>query len=125
MVVLERILLSRDTFLRNALKFSVPNTGVIVSTYILTNARTALWFLVVTHISYSMPHGENKEYKAYSRWIFLNLRPNGIAQTIEHVHKATFVLTGGTNVYNQCNLSNFLQKEVPMGLKTCPESSGE
>ena len=98
MAVLERISLSRDAFLRNALKFSVLDTGDIVSTYILTDARNALWFLVVTHISYSMPHGENKEYKAYSRWIFLNLRPNGIARTIEHVQKATFVLTGETNV---------------------------
>ena len=65
-----------------------------------------------------MPHGENKEYKAYSRWIFFNLRPNGIAWSIEHVQKATFVLTGETNVYNQCNLSNFLQKEGPMGSET-------
>ena len=29
--------------------------------------------LVVTHVSYRMPHGENKEYKPCSRWIFLNL----------------------------------------------------
>ena len=125
MAVLERISLSRDAFLRNAMKFCVLDTGDIVSTYILTDARNVVWFLAITHISYSMPQGENKEYKAYSRWIFLNLLPNGIARTIEHVHKATFVLTGGTNVYNQCNLSNFLQKEVPMGSKTCPESSGE
>ena len=125
MAVLERISLSRDAFLRNALKFSVLDTGDIVSTYILTDARNALWFLAVTHISYSMPHGENKEYKAYSRWIFLNLRPNVIARTIEHVQKATFVLTGETNVHNQRNLSNFLQKEVPMGSETCPKSSGE
>ena len=125
MAVLERISLSRDAFLRNALKFCVLDTGDIVSTYILTDARNALWFLAVTHISYSMPHGENKEYKAYSRWIFLNLRPNGIARTIEHVQKATFVLTGETNVHNQRNLSNFLQKEVPMGSETCPKSSGE
>ena len=125
MAVLERISLSRDAFFRNALKFCVVDTGGIVSTYILTDARNALWFLAVTHISYSMPHGENKEYKAYSRWIFLNLRPNGIARTIEHVQKATFVLTGETNVHNQRNLSNFLQKEVPMGSETCPKSSGE
>ena len=125
MAVLERISLSRDAFLRNALKFCVPDSGVIVSTYILTDARTTLWFLVVTHISYSMPHGENKENKAYSRWIFLNLRPNGIARIIEHLRKATFVPTRGTNVYNQCNLSNFLQKEVPMGSETCPKNSGE
>ena len=125
MAVLERISLSRDAFLRNAIKFCVLDTGDIVSTYILTDARNVIWFLAVTHISYSMPQGENKEYMAYSRWIFLNLRPNGIARTIEHVHKATFVLTGGTNVYNQCNLSNFLQKEVPMGSETCPKSYGE
>ena len=125
MAVLERISLSRDAFLRNGLKFSVLDTGDIVSTYILTDARNALWFLAITHISYSMPHGENKEYKAYSRWIFLNLRPNGIARTIEHVQKATFILTGETNVHNQRNLSNFLQKEVPMGSETCPKSSGE
>ena len=125
MAVLERISLSRDAFLCNALKFSALDTGDIVSTYILTDARNALWFLAVTHISYSMPHGENKEYKAYSRWIFLNLRPNVIARTIEHVQKATFVLTGETNVHNQRNLSNFLQKEVPMGSETCPKSSGD
>ena len=125
MAVLERISLSRDAFLRNALKFSVLDTGDIVSTYILTDARNALWFLAVTHISYSMPHGENKEYKAYSRWIFLNLRPNVIARTIEHVQKAMFVLTGETNVHNQRNLSNFLQKEVPMGSETCPKSTGD
>ena len=125
MAVVQRISLSRDAFFRNALKFCVLDTGGIVSTYILTDARNALWFLAVTHISYSMPHEENKEYKAYSRWIFLNLRPNVIARTIEHVQKATFVLTGETNVHNQCNLSNFLQKEVPMGSETCPKSSGE
>ena len=125
MAVLERISLYRDAFRRNALKFCVPYTEDIVSTYILTDARNVIWFLAVTHISCSMPQGENKEYKAYSRWIFLNLWPNGIARTIEHVHKATIVLTGGTNVYNQCNLSNFLQMEVPMGSETCPKSSGE
>jgi hypothetical protein len=80
----------------------------------LTDARNALLFLAVTHISYSMSHGENKENKAYSRWIFLNLRPNGIARIIEHLQKATFVPTRGTNVYNQRNLLNFLQKEVRM-----------
>ena len=125
MAVLERISLSRDAFVRNAKKFWVLDTGDIVSTYILTNARSAHWFLTITHISYSMRHGENKEYKAYSHWIFLNLRPNGIAWTIEHVQKATFVLTGETNVYNQRNLSNFLQMEVPMGSETCQKSSGE
>src|SRR6266566_3573163 len=125
MALLQRISLSHDAFLRNALKFFVLDTGGIVSIYILTDARNALWFLAVTHISYSMPHDENKEYKAYSRWIFLNLRPNGIAWSIEHVQKATFVHTGETNVYNQRNLSNFLQKEVPTGLETCPKRHGE
>src|SRR5213083_2883498 len=125
MALLQRISLSRDAFLRNAMKFCVLDTGDIFSTYILYDARNALWFLAVTHISYSMPHGENKEYKAYSRWIFFNLRPNGIAWTIEHVQKAMFVLTGETNVYNQCNFSNFLQKEVPIGSETCLKSSDE
>jgi hypothetical protein len=125
MAVLERISLSHDAFLRNALIFFVLDTGGIVSTYKLTDARNALWFLAVTHISYSMPYGENKEYKAHSHWIFLNLRTNGIAWSIEHVQKAMFVLTGETNVYNQRNLSNFLLKEVPMGSETCPKRSGE
>ena len=72
MVVLERISLSRDAFLRNALNFCVLDTGDIVSTYILTDAWNALCFLAVTHISYSMPHGENMEYKAYSQRIYLH-----------------------------------------------------
>src|SRR5213083_1191653 len=125
MALLQRISLSHDAFLRNAMKFCVLDTGGIFSTYILTDARNALWFLAVTHISYSMPHGENKEYKAYSRWIFFNLRPNGIAWSIEHVQKATFVLIWETNVYNQCKLSNFLQKEVTTGSETCPKRTGE
>src|SRR6266566_4254927 len=125
MALLRRISLSRDAFLRNALKFFVLDTGGIVSIYILTDARNALWFLAVTHISYSMPHDETKECKAYSRWIFLNLWPNRIAWSIEHVQKATFVLIGETNVYSQRNLSNFLQKEVPTGSETCPKRSGE
>ena len=125
MAVLERTSFSRDAFCLSAPKFCVLDRGDIVSTYILTDARNALSFLAVTHISYSMPHGENKENKAYSRWIFLNLRPNGIARIIEHLQKATFVPTRGINVYNQCNLSNFLQKEVPMGSETCPKNSGE
>ena len=90
MAVLERTSFSRDAFCLTAPKFCVLDSGDIVSTYILIDARNALWFLAVTHISYNMPHGKNKEYKAYSRWIFLNLLPNGIAQTIEHAHKATF-----------------------------------
>jgi hypothetical protein len=125
MAVLERTSISRDAFCLTAPKFRVLDSGDIVSTYIITDARNALSFLAVTHISYSMSHGENKENKAYSRWIFLNLRPNGIAQIIELLQKATFGPTRGTNVYNQCNLSNFLQKEVPMGLETCPKNSGE
>ena len=115
MAVLERTSFSRDAFCLTAPKFCVLDSGDIVSTYILTDARNALSFLAVTHISYSMSHGENKENKAYSRWIFLNLRPNGIARIIEHMQKAMFGPTRGTNVYNQCNLSNFLQKELPMG----------
>ena len=70
-------------------------------------------------MSYSMPSGENKENKAYSRWIFLNLWPNEIARIIEHLQKGTLVPTWGANVYKQHNLSNFLQKEVPMGSETC------
>ena len=70
-------------------------------------------------MSYNMPSGENKENKAYSRWIFFNLRPNEIARIIEHLQKGTFVPTRGDNVYKEHNLSNFLQKEVPMGSETC------
>ena len=125
MVVLERISLSRDAFLRNALKFCVLDTGDIVSTYILTDARNALSFLAVTHISYSMPHGENKENKAYSRWIFLNLRSNGIARIIEHPQKATFVPTRGTNVYNQCNLLEFPSKGSANVFGNLSKNSGE
>jgi hypothetical protein len=125
MAVLERTSISRDAFCLTAPKFCVLDSGDIVSTYILTYARNALSFLAVTHISYSMSHGENKENKAYSRFIFLNLRPNGIARIIEHLEKATFVPTMGTNVYIQRNLSNFLQREVPMGSETCPKNSGE
>ena len=76
-------------------------------------------------MSYSMPSGENKENKAYSRWIFFNLRPNEIARIIEHLQKGTFVPTRGANVYKQHNLSNFLQKEVPMGSETCLKNSDE
>ena len=115
MAVLPRTSFSRDAFCLTALKFCVLNSGDIVSTYILTDARNALSFFAVTHISYSMSHGENKENKAYSCWIYLNLRPNGIARIIEHLQKAMFVRTRGTNVYNQRNLLNFLQKDVPMG----------
>ena len=66
-----------------------------------------------------MPSGENKENKAYYRWILFNLRPNEIARIIEHLQKGTLVPTRGANVYQKHNLSNFLQKEVPMGSKTC------
>ena len=125
MAVLERTSFSRDAFCLTTLTFCVLDSGDIVSTYILTDARNALSFFAVTHISYSMSHGENKENMAYSRWIFLNLRPNGIARIMEHLQKAMFVTTWGTNVYNQCNLLNFLQKEVPMGSETCPKNSGE
>ena len=115
MAVLERISLSRDAFRRTAPNFSVLDARDIVSTYILTVARNALWFLAVTHVSYSMPHGENKEYKACSRWIFLNLRRNRNSRIINHVHKPMFILARGTNAYNEHILSNFLQKEGPMG----------
>ena len=125
MAVLERTSFSRDAFCLAALKFCVLDSGDIVSTYILTDARNALLFMAVTHISYNLPHGKDKENKAYSRWIFLNLRPNEIARVIEHLQKATFVPTRGTNVYNQHNLSNFLQKEVPMGSEICMKNSGE
>ena len=68
-----------------ATKFLVLYRGDIVSTYILTDARNALLFLAFTHMSYSMPSGENKENMAYNRWIFFNLRPNEIARIIEHL----------------------------------------
>jgi hypothetical protein len=64
MAVLERTSFSRDAFCLTALKFCVLDSGDIVSTYILTDARNALSFLAVTHKSYTMPHGESKEYKA-------------------------------------------------------------
>ena len=76
-------------------------------------------------VSYSMPFGENKENKAYSRWIFCNLRPNEIARIIEHLQKGTFVPTRGDNVYKQNNLADFLQNEVPMGSETCPKNNDE
>ena len=110
---------------RSALKFLVLYRGDIVSTYILTDARNALLFLAFTRMSYSMPSGENKENKAYSRWIFFNLRPNEIARIIEHLQKGTFVPTWGANVYKEHNLSNFLQKEVPMGSETCLKNSDD
>ena len=106
-------------------KFLVLYREDIVSTYILTDVRNALLFLALTRMSYSMPSGRNKENKAYSRWIFFNLPPNEIAQIIEHRQKATFVPTRGPNAYKQHNLSNFLQKDVPMGSETCPKNSGE
>ena len=72
-----------------------------------------------------MPSRENKENKAYSRFIFFNLRPNEIAQIIEHPQKGTFVPTRGANVYKQQNLSNFLQNEVPIGSETCLKNNDE
>ena len=95
-------------FCLTAPKFLVLYCGDIVSTYILTDTRNALLFLAFTRMSYSMPSGENKENKAYSRWIFFNLRPNEIARIIEHLQKGTFVPTRGASVYKQHNLSNFL-----------------
>ena len=106
-------------------KFLVLYRGDTVSTYRLTDARNALLFLAFTRMSYSMPSGENKENKAYGRWIFFNLRPNEIAQIIEPLQKGTFVPTMGANVYKQHNLLNFLQKEVSMGSETFSKNSGE
>ena len=76
-------------------------------------------------MSYSMPSSENKENKAYSRWIFFNLRRNQIARILEHLQKGMFVPTRGASVYKQHNLSNFLQKEVPMGSDTCLKNNDE
>ena len=109
--VLERISFSRDGLWRATPKFYVLHTGDIVSTYIFTDARNTLLLLVVTHLRYGMPHGENKENKAYSRLIFLNLQPNGIPWIIEHVQNATFVLTRRTNVYTHHPLSGIHPKE--------------
>ena len=78
---------------------------------------------LITCMSYNVASGENKENKSYSRWIFFNLWPNGIAWITEHLQKGTFSLPGGANVYKQHNLSNFLQKEVPMGSETCLKNS--
>ena len=93
MAVLERISFSRDGLWRATTKFYVLHSGDIVSTYILTDARNALLLLAVTHVRYGMPHGKNKENKAYSRLIFFNLQPNGITRIIEHVQNTTFILT--------------------------------
>ena len=106
-------------------KFIVLYSGDIVSTYILTDARNALLFLAFRHMSYSRPPFENRDNKAYSRWIFFNLRPIENVRVIEHLQKGTFVLTRGDNVYKQHNLANFLQKEVPMGSETCLKNSNE
>ena len=125
MVVLESTSFSRDAFCLIASKFLILYSGDIVSTYILIDARNALLFLAFTRMSYNMPSSENKENKAYSRWIFFNLWPNEIARIIEHLQKGTFVPTRGANVYNQHNLSNFLQKEVPIGSETCLKNSDE
>ena len=111
MAVLERTSFSHNTFWRAAPKFCVLHSGDIVSTYVLIDAGNALLLLVVTHVHYGMPHGENKGNKAYSRLIFLNLQPNGIPRIIEHVKNAKFVLTKQSNVYTHHNLSDFLPKE--------------
>ena len=115
MAVLESTSFFGDAFGLTALKFLVLYSGDIVSTYILRDARNALLFLAFTRMSYSMPSGKNKENKAYSHWIFFNLRPNEIARIIEHLQKGAFVPTRGDTVYKQYNLANFLQKEVPIG----------
>ena len=72
----------------------------------LTDARNALLLLAVTHVRYGMPHDKNKETKAYSRLIFLNLQPNEILRIIEHVQNATSLLTRRTNVDTHHNLSD-------------------
>ena len=72
-----------------------------------------------------MPSGENKEIKSYKYRIFFNLRPNEIARITEDLQKGTFVPTRGANVYKEHNLSNFLQKEVPMGSETCLKNNDE
>ena len=64
MVVLERTSFSHDAFWRAATKFCVLHGGDFISTYVLIDARNALLLLVVAHICYDMPHGENKENKA-------------------------------------------------------------
>ena len=110
MAVLERISFSRDGLWRATPKFYVLHSGDIVSTYILTDARNALLLLDVTHVCYGMPHGENKENKAYSRLIFLNLQPNGIPRIMEHVQNAMFNLTRRTNVFTHHILLDFLPK---------------
>ena len=106
-------------------KFLVLYSGEIISTYIWTDARNAFLSLAFTRMSYSRPSGKNKENKAYSRYIFFNLRPNEIARIIEHLQKGTFVPSRGANVYKKHNLSNFLQKEVPMGSETCLKNNNE
>ena len=111
MAVLETTSFSRDAFWCAAPKFCVLHNGDIGSTYILTDARNALLLLVVTHVRYGMPHGKNKENKAYSRLIFFNSQPNGIPRVIEHVQNATFILTRQTNVCTHHNLSDFLPKQ--------------
>ena len=85
MASLESISFSRDAFWRAAPKFYLVHSADIVSTYMLTDARNALLLLAVTHVCYAMPHGKNKENRAYSRLIFLSLQPNGIPRIIEHV----------------------------------------
>ena len=125
MEVLENTLYSREAFCLTAVKFLVLYREDTVSTYILTDVRNALLFLALTRMSYSMPSGENKENKAYTRWIFFNLRPNEIARIIEHLQKGTFVPTRGANDYKQHNLLIFHQNEVLVGSETCPKYSDE
>ena len=111
MAVLERISFSREALWRAARKHYVLHGGDIVFTYILTDARNALLLLAVTHVRYDMSHGKNKENKAYSRLLFLNLQPNGIPRIIEHVQNETLGLTRRTNVCTDHHLSYFLPKE--------------
>ena len=63
MAILERTSFSCDAFWRAAPKIRVLNSGDIVSTYVLIDARNALLLLVVAHVRYGKPHSENKENK--------------------------------------------------------------
>ena len=77
MAVLERISFSREALWRAGRKLYVLHGGDIVSTYILTDARNALLLLAVTHVRYGMPHGKNKENKAYICLIFFKYNQMG------------------------------------------------
>ena len=71
MAGLERTSFTRDAFWLTAPKFCVLHGGDIVSTFVLIDARNALLLLAITHVHYGMPHGKNKENKAYIVAIFI------------------------------------------------------